>query len=391
MGTGVTLRPYGLVADGRLELGLEVVLDERGAVSELRPHTGVPDQYVLSAAFVNAHSHFEYRGLQGAVQESGYFAWIRSLTELKRAQSPAQLREDCLLAAAENRACGVAFVAEHSDRPFSGEAMAAHSLDGAIFQEVITFAEHADPAEKLEHVAENLRKNAQHFHGDMAMAPHAPWSVDTETLKALEDTSERLSIHVAESVHENAYFQENRGPIADACAEVGIEHPHGVRTVAFLADLGYLRPGVQFVHACDVDSDEVGRIAAAGVAVAHCPRSNEALDCPRAPVREMLDAGVQVGLGLDSAASSGPIDMFAEMAEALRVSAGIGRPITPEEAWRAATTMGAESLGRANWDVALGSSAPLVKIHVHDAQHVEDLIVQGSPESIEWVTSEIRN
>ncbi|MCH7944936.1 MAG: hypothetical protein IIC73_02825, partial [Armatimonadetes bacterium] len=125
MGASVTLRPYGLVADGRLELGLEVVLDEGGAVSELRPHTGVPEQYVLSAAFVNAHSHFEYRGLEGAVQESGYFAWIRSLTELKRAQSPAQVREDCLLAAAENRACGVAFVAGHSDRPFSGAAMAA--------------------------------------------------------------------------------------------------------------------------------------------------------------------------------------------------------------------------------------------------------------------------
>ncbi|MCH8979335.1 MAG: amidohydrolase family protein [Armatimonadetes bacterium] len=391
MGTGVTLRPYGLVADGRLELGLEVVLGEGGAVSEIRPHTGVPDQYVLAPAFVNAHSHFEYRGLQGAVHESGYFAWIKALTKLKRAQSSAQVRQDCQLAAAENRACGVAFVAEHSDRPFSGEAMATQSLDGAIFQEVITFAESADPAEKLERVAESMRKNAQHFHGDIAMAPHAPWTVDTETLKALAESGERLSIHVAESVHENAYFKEARGPIADACAEVGIEHPHGARTVAFLADLGYLRQGVQFVHACDVDPDEVALIASAGVSVAHCPRSNEALDCPRAPVREMLDAGVLVGLGLDSAASAGPIDMFAEMAAALRVSEGLGRPITPEEAWRAATTMGAECLGRSNWDVAVGSSAPLIKIHVQDAQHVEDLIVQGSPESIEWVTSEIRN
>ena len=391
MGASVTLRPYGVVMDGRLELGLEVVLDEQGAISELRPHTGVPDQYLLSPAFVNAHSHFEYRGLQGAVHENEYFAWIKALTQLKRAQSEMQVREDCLLAAAENRTTGVALLAEHSDRPFSGMAMAVHALHGAIFQEVITFNEHANPAEKLMQVAENLRENALYFHDDMAMSPHAPWSVDTETLRSLAKGDRFISIHVAESVHENAYFKDGKGPIADACAKAGIEHPHGARTVAFLADLGYLRPNVQFVHACDINDEEIQQIADASVSIAHCPRSNEALNRPRAPVRDMLDAGVQVGLGLDSAASSGPIDMFAEMAAALRVSGQLGKPITPEEAWRAATTMGANSIGHDDWDITVGSLVPMIMLHLQDAQHIEDLIVLGSPETVEWVTSEIRS
>ena len=388
---GATLRPYGVVVDGRLELGLEVVLDDDGAVSEIRPHTGVPDQYVLSAAFVNAHSHLEYRGLLNAVRETEYLAWIKSLTELKRAQSSAQVFDDCLLAAAENRETGVALIAEHSDRPYSGAAMAMHALHGVIFQEVITFAEGTDPVEKLAQVADNMRENAQHFHDDMAMSPHAPWTVDPHTLKALADPGGRLSVHVAESVHENAYFLEDRGPIAEACANAGFKHPHGARVVAFLAEVGYLRPGVQFVHACDINAEEVGQIAVAGVSVAHCPRSNEALNCPRAPVRDMLDAGVRVGIGFDSAASSGPIDMFAEMAAALRVSEGLGKSITPEEAWRAATTMGAESIGRRGWDITVGSTVPMIKVHVQDGQQIEDLIIQGSPKAVEWVTSEIRS
>ncbi|MCH7903737.1 MAG: amidohydrolase family protein [Armatimonadetes bacterium] len=387
----MTLRPYGIVIDGRLELGLEVVIDESGTIDELRPHNGAPEPYVLSPAFVNAHSHFEYRGLLGQIDESSYFDWIAALTRLKRGQDLKAVREDCLLAAAENRSTGVGFVCEHSDRPFSGEALASSGPEGIIFQEVITFGDQGDPARKLEAVAENVRKNAVLFKGEIHMSPHAPWSVDPATLQTLAEAGGRISIHVAESVHENDYFRFGRGPIAELCADAGMEHPQGVRVVSLLSDLGFMRPGVQFVHACDVDHDEVALIAESSVTVAHCPRSNEALNCPRAPVRELLDAGVSVGLGLDSAASSGSIDMFAEMRAAVDVAAERGGPLTPEEVWRMATCMGAESVWLEGWDIAVGQAAPLIKILVEDAEHIGDLIAEGAPDRIEWVSTGIRN
>lgn len=383
------LIPLAIVVDGRLEHGLEAVVNGAGNLLEVRLSTGSPEPFVLSTAFVNAHSHLEYRGLMGEISETDYVPWISAVTERKRAQSDRQVRDDCLLAAAENRATGVALIAEHSDRPFAGEAMTAHGLEGIIFQELITIAEHGDPTEKMEAVTRNLLKNSGAFEGEVHLNPHATWTVDTESLRNIAEAGGKVSIHVAESVYENDLFKNGRGPLARICEGTGIQFPRGQRVVGYLEDCGLLRKGVQFVHACDLDELEVAQIAAAAVTVAHCPRSNEALNCPRAPVREMLDAGVLVGLGLDSAASSGPIDMFAEMACALRVSRQRGRPVTPEEVWRMATTMGAQSLGVQKWDAVPGTGAPLIKIHVERADDTEDLITRAAPEDVEWLKTEI--
>ncbi len=387
----MVLRPYGTLIDGRFETGLEIEIDETGTVDAVRASHGQPEPYVLSPAFVNAHSHMEYRGLQGSIRARGYFEWIREITIAKRGQPTARVKEDCLVAATENRLTGVAFVGEHSDRPCSGQAMATHGLDGVIYQEVITFNEAESPEEKLATVAENLRTNAQWFDGEIVLNPHAPWTVDHETLKTFGASGDKVSIHVAESVHENEYFAYDWGPIAEACRKADLGHVQGQRVVAYLGSLGYLRPGVQFVHCCDVSTDEVSLLAHSGVSVAHCPRSNETLDCPRAPVREMLDAGISVGLGLDSAASSGAIDMFAEMRCALEVAASRREDVTPEEVWRMATTMGAQSLGKSGWSLEEGSSIPLIKMHVPGVETTRDLIELGGPRSVEWVTPTVRN
>ncbi|HXH62284.1 MAG TPA: amidohydrolase family protein [Fimbriimonadaceae bacterium] len=385
------LRPYAIVVDGRLEHGLEALFDDEGRLKELRPHTGNSEPFVLSAAFINAHSHLEYRGLMGEIPETDYHSWILAITAKKVAQSEARVREDCLLAAAENRATGVAFIAEHSDRPYSGEAMTKNGLDGVIFQELITIADREDTAQRLEFVTQNLLKTTSEFSGEVHINPHAPWTVDTQSLKNLAAIGGKVSIHVAESVYENELFLHGKGPLATVCKEFGMQLPTGQRVVGYLKDCGLLRKDVQFVHVCDISGEEAEVIARAGVAVAHCPRSNEALNCPRAPVRDMLDAGVLVGLGLDSAASSGPIDMFAEMRAALRVSRERGTPVTPEEVWRMATSMGAQSLGLGEWDVAPGSDAPMIKIHIQDAEDIEELMALASPEKTEWLKDEIPN
>lgn len=387
----MTLRPYAVVIDGRLETGLEVEIDESGGVVSVSPSAGPHEDYVLSTAFVNAHSHLEYRGFEGKIRSRDYFAFIREITAMKQGQTTAAIREDCLLAATENKLTGVAYIGEHSDRPCSGQAMSTHGLEGIIFQEVITFGESASPEDKLEEVAGRLRENASRFDGEVVLNPHAPWTVDQVTLQALGEAGGKLSIHVAESIHENDYFARGTGPIADACGKVGIGHEKGERVVGYLGSLGIVRPYVQFVHACDVSDEEINRMARASVTVAHCPRSNEFLNCPRAPIREMLDAGVSVGLGLDSPATGGSIDMFAEMRSALLVSKERGAELTAEEVWRMATSMGAESLWLSGWNIEPGAHVPLLKLHVSGVESTNDLIELCSPRSVEWVTPTVRS
>lgn len=137
---------------------------------------------------------------------------------------------------------------------------------------------------------------------------------------------------------------------------------------------GLASPGAQFVHCCAASQDDLMILARQGVRVAHCPRSNVALGCPAAPIREMLDLGIEVGLGLDSAASSGPIDMFQEMRCALEVSCHRGKPLTAREVWRMATS--ASSI----------LEAPLVKLHVPLSNSIEEVLEVATPNQVEWTS-----
>ncbi|MFY9233691.1 MAG: amidohydrolase family protein [Fimbriimonadaceae bacterium] len=386
----MTLRPYGLVIAGALELGLEVVVDESAPtrIEEIRPHTGVPDPYVLAPAFVNAHSHLEYHGLMAKLSSRSYWPWLREIAAAKRGQAQEQVREDCFAGARENRQTGVAVIAEHSDRPFSGEAMSSEGIGGVIFQEIIMIGEPSARPAKLAQIELAAEQNRGAFRGPVFRTPHAYFTVDVETLSEVGGSGEPCSIHVAETALESEFTRNGSGSIAEMLASLGLPNqPTGLSVVASLKELGLVRPGAQFVHCCDLSEDDISLLHAGSVSVAHCPRSNAHLACPLAPVREMLDAGLQVGLGLDSPASSGPVDMFAEMRSAMDTSVKRGSPLSPEEIWNMANSMGARSIpiDLPDWGIFKGSDIPLIKIHIPGARCAEDLIMAGRPDLVEWV------
>ncbi len=381
-------RPYGVVLDGCLELGLEVEVYE-GRVASVRPHSRKPEEYVLSPAFVNAHSHLEYRGLQGGIPASDYWSWIRALTLAKGAQSLEQVRLDCLLAAEEHRRTGVALIGEHSDRPFAGAALAREGISGTIFQEIITFFEHETREEKLAAVLARADENRENFSGLVTPSPHAYYTVDRQTLAEIGASGRPFSIHVAETPFESEFTVSGGGPIGDFHRAHNIPFEvTGKSVVESLKDLGLARAGAQFVHCCAMEEGEPELLASSGVAIAHCPRSNAALGCPPAPIRELLDAGAVVGLGLDSAASSGAIDFFAEMGAAVRASLSRAAPLSGEEVWRMATGMGAQCIpgfDAGPWEIVVGSAVPMIAIEVAGARSVLDLIDKGTPDRIRWI------
>jgi cytosine/adenosine deaminase-related metal-dependent hydrolase len=372
-------RPAGIVIGGDLHLGLEFITSE-GVVEEVRPHTGLPEPWFASPAFVNAHSHLEYRGMQGQLKETDFFEWIGAIVRAKGEQTPEQVQADSLLAAQENRATGVALIAEHSDRPGSRAAMDSVGLEGPIFQEVITFLDPAGRQERLAHVAEKARLQAA------TPSPHATYSVDKHSLTELSQGEAFLSTHAAESPAETELFSHGTGPFAELLESHNSALPQAGQTpIEYLNRIGFLKPGRQLVHCCDATEQDIELMAAKGVVAAHCPRSNQALTCTPAPIRRILEAGIPVGLGLDSAASSGQISMFAEMRSAFRASCSRREPITYSQIWQMATEMGAASLGRDNWSIQAGSTAPIIRISGVDAIDVEDLIESCSPENVSWL------
>ena len=141
-----------------------------------------------------------------------------------------------------------------------------------------------------------------------------------------------------------------------------------------LATLGLLGPGFVAAHGVWLTEEEIGMLADAGAAVAHNPASNLRVGSGIAPVREMLDRGLTVGIGSDGSLASDNQDMF----EAMRFAALVGnvrfphhtaRWVRGEEVWRMATVGGARlmGLGEEIGAIAPGRKADLILLRAESA------------------------
>ncbi|WP_375433124.1 8-oxoguanine deaminase [uncultured Friedmanniella sp.] len=170
----------------------------------------------------------------------------------------------------------------------------------------------------------------------IALAPCSPFSVTAELLTASAELARRYGVrlhtHLAETSEEDDFCRDHFG-----------------RTpVEYLDSLGWLRPDVWFAHAVHLDDASIARLAATGTSVAHCPSSNARLGAGIARARDLRDAGVAVGLGVDGAASNEASSLWAEAHHALLFARARGGPqaLGVRDALDMATTGGARVLGR---------------------------------------------
>jgi 5-methylthioadenosine/S-adenosylhomocysteine deaminase len=134
------------------------------------------------------------------------------------------------------------------------------------------------------------------------VAPHSMYTCSPETLqKSLEvATKHRVPLHT--------HCSETRDEVYD------IEKRYGVRPVEQLKKIGLLQKGTILAHCGWITKNEILEMKNAGVAVSHCPVSNMKIATGGyAPIPELLDGHVPVGLGTDGAASNNTLDMFETM------------------------------------------------------------------------------
>ena len=177
----------------------------------------------------------------------------------------------------------------------------------------------------------------------LGISPHAPYSVSPELYRAAYELGVPVVTHLAESEDEVDYLRDGSGPIS-AVSEIA---PSGLTPVRHLAAHGLLGPQVLAAHCVKVDAEEIALLAEHDVAVAHCPRSNAMLGCGVAPLTELRAAGLRMGLGTDSPASTPSFDLFEEMRAAVLAARGREeRPdaLTGSEALELATLGAARAL-----------------------------------------------
>jgi cytosine/adenosine deaminase-related metal-dependent hydrolase len=227
------------------------------------------------------------------------------------------------------REAGVRFTLARGsmDRGRSGGGLppdfAVETLDGALAATGETIDRHHDPSP-----AAMTR---------IAVAPCSPFSVSTELMVEAAGLARRkgvrLHTHGSETVEEDRF-----------CREL-----FGVGPTEYFESTGWLGPDVWMAHCVHLGPADIAAFARTGTGVAHCPSSNARLGAGIAPVRDLLDAGVPVGLGVDGTASNETGELHTELRNALLV-ARLGphrqHALTTRQTLRLGTIGGAAVLGR---------------------------------------------
>jgi cytosine/adenosine deaminase-related metal-dependent hydrolase len=172
----------------------------------------------------------------------------------------------------------------------------------------------------------------------VAVAPCSPFSVTPELMREAaalaRDRGVRLHTHLAETREEEAFCRES----------------FGCSPAEYVEALGWSGGDVWLAHGVHLDDKTITRFAENGTGVAHCPTSNARLGAGIAPVADMLEAGMPVGLGVDGSASNEEGSMVAELHASLLVARLRGGPaaLTARQALALGTMGGARCLGRSD-------------------------------------------
>ncbi|SFI60365.1 8-oxoguanine deaminase [Jannaschia pohangensis] len=313
---------------------------------------------LVTPGLVNTHHHL-YQTMTRAVpagQDALLFGWLKALYPIWARFTPDHVHVATQLGLAELALSGCSLTSDHlylfpngvrledtihaarevglRFHPTRG-AMSIGESDGGLPPDSLVEGEAA--------ILSDSQRVIEAFHdpspGSMCrvgLAPCSPFSVSRdlmrETALLARDRGVMLHTHLAENDEDVRYSLDR----------------FGCRPGQYAEDLGWTGPDVWHAHCVKLDASEIDLFARTRTGVAHCPCSNCRLGSGIAPLRDMLDRGVPVGLGVDGSASNDAGNLLDEARQAMllqRVLRGADA-MSGSEVLRVATRGGAEVLGR---------------------------------------------
>jgi 5-methylthioadenosine/S-adenosylhomocysteine deaminase len=316
--------------------------------------------HALIPGFVNCHTHAAMSLFRGLADDIPLGDWLENHIWPAEARCVDRqfVHDGTLLAAAEMLRSGTTCFNDMYFFPDEAAAAAIKmGIRAVVGMIVIGFpsAWAANPDEYLRHGQQVHDRYRSHPLISTTFAPHAPYTVDDETLKRVATLAEELDVPIQMHIHETQF------EVDQSIAE------HGSRPLARLTELGLMSHRLMAIHMTCLTDAEIAEAARAGVKVVHCPESNLKLASGFCPVAKLLDAGVCVALGTDGAASNNDLDMLGEMRTAALLAKGVaGDPkvVSATQALRLATYGGAQALGMESelGSLAAGKLADIVAV-----------------------------
>ncbi|WP_448679828.1 TRZ/ATZ family hydrolase [Pseudomonas nicosulfuronedens] len=351
---GIVLRDHGLgIRDGRIALLAPRAEALRHPATETRELPGM----LLSPGLINAHGHAAMSLFRGLADDLALMTWLQEHIWPAEAKwvNEAFVRDGSELAIAEQIKGGITCFADKYFYPqITCEAVHKAGVRAQIAVPVLDFpvpgARDADDAIRQ---GLALRDDLKHHPRiKVAFGPHAPYTVSNDKLEKILMLAEELDAGIHMHVHETA-FEVQQALEKD-----------GERPLARLHRLGLLGPRFQAVHMTQVNDEDLAMLVETNSSVVHCPESNLKLASGFCPVERLWQAGVNVAIGTDGAASNNDLDLLGETRTAALLAKAVAGQATALDAHRAlrmATLNGARALGmeQETGSLELGKSADL--------------------------------
>jgi len=302
---------------------------------------------VLMPGLVNLHTHLELPPLLDVLRAASLSEWIINLVGAKKSLS----KQDYLRSAGDNINAlihsGTTTVGEICTHGVSPALLKQSGIRSTVFHEIISMNHSFEPdrlSSLIAHSSSRVREG---------LSPHSAYTVSKSALSAIHQFARkndvRLSMHIAESKDEINLLQRYKSGLENLYrfAQWNLdEAPQGKSSFDYLERIGFLSPRLLAVHAVQVTGKDIELIKKSQVSIAHCPRSNKETGVGKMPLKKFLDAGITVGLGTDSLASSPSLNMWDEMRYAYKIHRKDG--VSAEDIFNLATINGAKALGLNN-------------------------------------------
>ena len=340
-----------VAAPGEIDATAEETLDAAGGL--------------VVPGLINAHGHAAMTLLRGYADDKPLDAWLQEDIWPVEAELTAEdIRIGTELAAVEMIRTGTTGFADmYFEEPHVAGVVEASGLRALLGHGFVSVGK--DEEDAREDLETSVNFAAQYdglASGRIATAvmPHSLTTVNEELLREAVERARDADVPI--HIHANETKQEVK-PIVDE---------RGTRPLEYAEDVGLLADGDFLAHCVHVDEGEIERLAASDATAVHCPASNAKLASGIAPVADLLDAGVTVGLGTDGAASNNDLDMFDEIRDAAmlgKLGADDAAAVPASAAVRMATEGSAAALGFDSGRIEEGANADLAVVDL-DAAHL---------------------
>ncbi|MEC9248654.1 MAG: TRZ/ATZ family hydrolase [Pseudomonadota bacterium] len=331
---------------------------------------------VLIPGLINCHNHSPMSLLRGYAEDLSLKEWLRKhIWPIESAFVNKEfVRDGSTLSIAEMLLSGTTCF---NDMYFYGDETARSCIESGI-RACIGMIIIMFPSAWAGSVDEYFKKG-QKIHDDFrthpliscAFAPHAPYTIDDDSMLRVATLAEEMDVQI------HMHVQETREEVEESVLK------YGCSPIRRLKEHGLLSPRLTAVHATSISDEDISFLARSGVNVAHCPRSNLKLGSGIAPILRMSQAGLNVAIGTDSAASNNDLDMLGEMRTASLLAKGINKSPTAlpaNVALEMATYNGAQALGLGEkiGSLETGKLADIVAIEINQigSTPVYDPVVQ---------------